>query len=85
MSTAITAASAGVRPPAQAEMVPSSVAKTKAAGKLVLGTRNALEGFQTMPVGAAGEVLGGFAGLTCLQALAGMVPPGSGILTAVIF
>jgi hypothetical protein len=43
---------AGVRPPVQAEIVPSSVAKMKDAANFVPGTRNAEEGFHTMPVGA---------------------------------
>ena len=62
LSTAITAWSAGFNPPAQAESVPSSVAKMNTAGILVPGTRNADEGFHTIPVGAAGAGFGGLLG-----------------------
>ena len=58
----MTASSAGLSPPAHAEIVPSSVAKMNAAAILVPGTRKLLEGFQTIPVGAAGVALGGLFG-----------------------
>jgi hypothetical protein len=62
----MTAWSKGVRPPAQAEIVPSSVSKMKTAGmpvgfavETVPGTTNAGDGFQMMPVGAVGVGFGG--------------------------
>src|SRR5262249_30880767 len=72
---------AGLRPFAQAEIVPFSVLKMKLAAVVVPGTRNVVVGFQTRPVGVAGVGLDGLFGSLCLQAVAGMVPPGSGILT----
>ena len=55
--TARTALSAGVSPPVQADIVPSSVSKMNEAGSFVPGTRNAVltfvVGFHTMPLGAA--------------------------------
>jgi hypothetical protein len=50
---------AGVRPGLQAEIVPSSVSKMTAAGNCVPGTTNAEDGFQIMPIGAAGVGFGG--------------------------
>src|SRR6516162_6083773 len=90
--TALLAGRGGVRlarPPAHAEIVPSSVAQMNAAGSFVPGTRNAVigfvVGFHTMPVGAAGVGFGGFWGLTLTQAVAGGLGcgalEGSGILT----
>jgi hypothetical protein len=84
LSTAMTALLKGERPPAQAEIVPSSVSKMKMAGmplgfavETVPGTTNSGYGFQMMPVGVAG--LGG--GLTSLQSVLGTTFPGSGIDT----
>jgi hypothetical protein len=80
LSTAITALFAGVSPLVQAEIVPSSVAKMKVAGRFVSGTRNAVAGlvvgFQMIPVGAADVGFGGLFGLTVLQSVAGMTFPG---------
>src|SRR6516165_12528160 len=61
----LTARTAVVRPPVQAEIVPSSVAQMNEATLPVRGTRNPVlvlvVGFHTMPVGAAfvGGGLGG--------------------------
>src|ERR1700730_11382574 len=81
----------GVRPTAQAEIVPSSVSKMKMAGmplgfivETVPGTTNAADGFQMMPVGAAGVGVGGGAGggLTVWQSVLGTPTlPGRGIDT----
>src|SRR5215831_12069174 len=79
LSAASTASLRGIRPPAHAEIVPSSVAQMNAAGRFVPGTRNAVigfvVGFHTMPVGAAGVGFGGGAGggLTCIQAVLGIL------------
>jgi len=67
--------------PAQAEIVPFSVAQMKVAVMLVPGTRNVALGFHTIPVGAAGVGPGGLFGLTGLQAVLGTLLPGSGIFT----
>ena len=77
----MTALVAGFKPPAHAETVPSSVAKTNTAGSVVPGTRNAVEGFHTIPVGAAGAGFGGLFGSTGWQEAAGTTFPGSGIET----
>ena len=81
LSTASTASVAGVNPPAHAEIVPSSVAKMNAAAIFVPGTRKELEGFQTIPVGAAGVVAGGLLKLKGWHELGAMMPPGSGMDT----
>ncbi len=73
--------SAGLSPRVHAESVPSSVAKMNVAANLVPGTRKAADGFQTMPVGAAGVIFGGLFGSTVWLALLGMMFPGSGIAT----
>jgi hypothetical protein len=80
LSTARTAASGAEVATA---IVPSSVLKMKVAtlDGVWFGTRNVEVGFQTSPVGAAGVGFGGFFGSACLQAVAGTLPPGSGILT----
>src|SRR5262249_28869090 len=65
LSTASTAWSAGLRPPAQAESVPSSVSNIKLAAVVVPGTRKPaglVVGFQTRPVGAAGVGAAGLVG-----------------------
>jgi hypothetical protein len=68
---------------AQAETVPSSVSKMKMAGIPVPGTTNADDGFQMMPVGAAGVGFGAGAGggLTVWQSVLGTTLPGRGIDT----
>jgi len=81
LSTATTALPAGVRPPVQAEIVPSSVAKMKEAASVVPGTWNAVDGFHTMPVGEAGVGCGGLFGSIGWHAVAGTTLPGSGIDT----
>src|ERR1700730_7360927 len=81
LSTARTALVAGVRPCVQAEIVPSSVSKMKVACNCVPGTTNAEEGFQIMPVGAAGVSFGRFFGSTVLQSVMGTTLPGNGIFT----
>ena len=53
LSTARTARFAGFRPVVQTDIVPSSVTQRNIAGDVVPGTRNADEGFQTMPLGEA--------------------------------
>jgi len=60
----LSAAMVAASPPAQAETVPSSVAKMNTAEFAVPGTRNFEEGFHTMPVGAAGVIAGGLFGST---------------------
>src|ERR1700730_3744947 len=80
----------GVRPGAQAEIVPSSVSKMKTAGmplgfviETVPGTTNAEDGFQMMPVGPAGVGIGAGAGggLMVWQSVRGTTLPGRGIDT----
>src|SRR3977135_1417370 len=77
----MTALVAGFKPPANAEQARSSVAKSNTAGHIVPGTRNAVEGFHTIPVGAAGAGFGGLFGSTGWQEAAGTTFPGSGIET----
>src|SRR5438105_15818551 len=67
VSTTITALSAGFKPPAQPDTVPSWVAKMNTAGRIVPGTRNADEGFHTIPVGVAGAGFGGLFASTAWQ------------------
>jgi len=63
LSTAMTALVAGFKPPATRKRC-ISVAKMNTAGSVVPGTRNAVEGFHTIPVGAAGAGFGGLFGST---------------------
>ena len=59
------------------------MSKMKTAGMLVPGTTNADDGFQMMPVGAAGVGFSGGAGdgLTVWQSVGGTTLPGRGIDT----